>query len=266
MSSHIYLRIGIGGSIKPGNLVKSLRHSYDILRELDVSITDDPKGRIDWGIDTIKKESPLEVAFTGTARTIDSASPMGEIQSALIGGLNALSVDTEEPERPQYYSDKALRSVQKLADLGKSENIGDIELFTSPHKKARVTEITSRSVRLLIDAAFESQGSIVGSLDSITVHKSREFRVWDEFTGRAVTCKFGEALLDQVKKSLKHRVIVYGTVKRNARSRPVYIMVSGIEPQLDESQLPTIEEMSGLVNGMTEGSTLKEHLEDLRGG
>ena len=266
MSNHIYLRIGVGGSIKPGNLVKSLSHSYDILRELDASITDDPKGGIDWGIDTIKKESPLEVAFAGSARTIDSASPMGEIQSALIAGLNALSVDTEEPERPQYYSDKALRAVQKLADLRKSGNIGDIELSTSLHNKARITEITSRSVRLLIDAAFESQGSIVGSLDSITVHKSHEFRVWDEFTGRAVTCKFRKDMLDQVKESLKHRVLVYGTVKRNAQSLPVNIMVSGIEAQLDESQLPTIEEMSGLVNDITKGSTLKEHLEDLRGG
>lgn len=84
MSSHIYLRIGVEGSIKPGNLVKSLRHSYEIVRELDASVTGNPKGAVDWGIDRIKKESPLEVAFTGAARTIDSASPMGEIQSALI--------------------------------------------------------------------------------------------------------------------------------------------------------------------------------------
>ena len=266
MSSHIYLRIGVGGSIKPGNLVKSLTHSYEIVRELDASVTDDPKGGVDWGIDRIKKESPLEVAFTGAARTTDSASPMGEIQTALIAGLNGLSVDTEEPKRPQHFSDKALRAVQKLADLGKSGDMENIEWFTSRHDKAPITEITSRSVRLLIDAVFESQGSIVGSLDSITVHKSHEFRVWDEFTGRAVTCKFRKDMLDQVKESLKRRVLVYGTVKRNAQSLPVSIVVSGIEAQLDESQLPTIQEMSGLVDDLTEGATLKEHLEDLRGG
>lgn len=266
MSSHIYLRIGVEGSIKPGNLVRSLRHSYEIIRELDASVTGKPKGAVDWGIDRIKKESPLEVAFSGAARTIDSASPMGEIQSALIAGLNALSVETEEPERPRYFSDKALRAVQKLADLGKNGDMGDIELSSSLYNKAPITEITSRSVRLLIDAVFESQGSIVGSLDSIAVHKSHEFRVWDEFTGRAVTCKFRKDMLDQVRESLKRRVLVYGTVKRNSQSLPVNVMVSGIEAQLDESQLPTIQEMSGLVDDLTEGATLEEHLEDLRGG
>ena len=269
MSRHIYLRIGVGGSIEPGSLVKSLIHSYAIFRELDASIAGDPKGAIDWGIDRINKASPLEVAFTGQARTnslAGSANPLEQIQSVLISGLNDLSLDTEEPKRPRFYSDKALRAVQKLADLSKRGKVGDIELYTSLNENVLITETISRSVRLLIDAAFESEGSIVGSLDSITVHRSHEFRVWDEFSGRAVTCKFRKDMLDEVKESLKRRVLVHGTIKRNAHSLPVNITVSGIEAQLDESQLPTIEEMSGLVDDITEGATLREHLEDLRGG
>ena len=90
--------------------------------------------------------------------------------------------------------------------------------------------------------------------------------MWDDFSGRVVTCKFRQDMLDEVKEGLKHRVLVYGTLKRNAQSLPVSITVSEIEALPDESQLPTIEEMSGLIDDMTEGSTLMEYLEDLRGG
>ena len=107
---------------------------------------------------------------------------------------------TEDPKRPPFYSDKALRAVLKLANLKKRGDIGDIELYISPDERALVTTTTSRSVRFLIDAKYESEGSIVGSLDSITVHKNHEFRVWDEFSGCAVTCKFRKEMLDEVKR------------------------------------------------------------------
>ena len=97
MCRHIYLRVGVGDSIEPGNLVKSISHSYAIIRELDASITGDAKGGVDWAIDTINKGSPLEVAFAGEERTLDVANPLEQIQSALISGLNDLSVVTEDP-------------------------------------------------------------------------------------------------------------------------------------------------------------------------
>ena len=87
MSRHIYLCVGVGDSIEPGNLVKSISHSYAIFRELDASITGDEKGGVDWGIDAIKKESPLEVTFSGEARTLAVSNPLEQIQSTLISGL-----------------------------------------------------------------------------------------------------------------------------------------------------------------------------------
>ena len=266
MSRHIYLGIGVGDAIQPDSLIKSLNHSYAILRELDASVTGATRGGIEWGIDTIKKGSPLEVAFVGDPKTLHVVDPLEQIQSALIDGLNTLSDTKEEPERPPHYSDKALKAAQKLADLRKRGDIGEIEVYTSPSFRAPITTSVSRAVHFLIGAAFESEGSIVGSLDSITVHRSHEFRVWDELSGRPVTCKFSREKLGDVKEGLKRRVLVHGKITRNVHGLPVGITVDGIEPQPEESELPTIEEMSGLVNDPTWGSTLKEHLEDIRGG
>ena len=271
MSRQICLRIGVGDSIDLGSLVNSLRHSYTIFRELGAAITQNPKGGIKWGVDTISKASPLEVRFSGEASTqvsvLGIVNPLETVQSELISGLKSLSEYTNNPKRPPRFSDKALRAIKHLADLRKRNGIGEIEFSTSPlSESVQITSTISQSIRYLIDAAFESEGSIVGNLDSITVHKSHEFRVWDEFSGRAVTCKFERAMLEEVRKGLKCRVLVRGTIKRNIHSLPITINVSGIEAQPTESELPTIEEMSGFVNDITEGSTLRDYLEDLRGG
>jgi hypothetical protein len=61
-------------------------------------------------------------------------------------------------------------------------------------------------------------------------------------------------------------VLVHGVVKRNAQSLPVQIAVDGIESQPEQSELPTIDEMSGLVDDLIGDASLAEYMEDIRGG
>ena len=266
MANRITFRIGFGETANPGNIIKSLDFSYSILRELDASITGETRGGIEWSIDEISKQSPLKFAFVGGSRAAAPDNLFGRVQDALINGINALSEESDDPQRPLHYTDKLLNYLLKLWDLRRKGEIGEIQVYTSTTDCAFITAVVSRAAKLLTSPAFESKGSIVGSLDSITVHRSHEFSVWDEFSGRAVTCKFSKEMLDLVKSRLKSRVLVHGTIKRNAQSRPVSIEVEGIEVQPGASELPTIEEMSGLVDDLTEGSTLKDYLEEIRGG
>ncbi len=266
MSRHIYIRLGSTEAIQPGNLITSLRYSYDILRELDAAVSGETNGAVEWGIDCIEKQSPATIAFVGLPRSLDVADPMETIQSTLIDGINVLAKDGHEPLRPRLYSDKALKAAKGLSDLGKKADVGEIEVYASEHVRARITRSVSSAVQFLIGTAVESLGSIVGNLDSITVHKNYEFRVWDEVSRRAVTCKFAKDMIDSVKEELKHRVLVYGTIKRNEEGLPVCVDVKGVEKQPHFDNLPSIEEMSGLIDDVTEGATLKEYLKDLRGG
>ena len=179
MANRINFRIGFGETANPRNIIKSLDFSYSILRELDASITGEPKGSIEWGIDGISKQSPLEFTFVGDSRTAAVDNPLGRVQDALINGINSLSEDSDDPQRPRHYSDKLLNYLSKLSDLRRKDNVGEIIVYTSTTVRAFITTGVSRAAQLLTKPAFESKGSIVGSLDSITVHRSHEFRVWE---------------------------------------------------------------------------------------
>ena len=127
-----------------------------------------------------------------------------------------------------------------------------------------IDEETLKHVNDLTGTKEQSFGSVTGNLDAITVHRSNEFRVWDENTDRAVTCRFGAKMEDEIKRLLRSRVLVHGLVHSNEIGQATAIDVDGIEASTPDHLLPTIEEMSGIVDDFTEGLPLGEFLDHMR--
>lgn len=261
-AKRIYIQIQTADRVGPDSLIAAVKRAYALLRELDSSITQDPQGHVNWEIETIRKTSPLVFSFVGTPKR-NLSDPTAIIQKELTTGLRKLP---KEKERPTRYSDRYLKSLQEFGELQHRKDLGPIGVYTSPTaQKVAVSEKVVTRIGVWLEATDESFGSIVGSLDSITVHRSNEFRVWDEVNNKPVTCNFDHELLPLVKKYLKHRVMVSGAIKRNVQGLPVKIRVRDLTPMKDESELPQIEEMSGLVDDFTEGKSISQFLEELRG-
>ena len=171
-------------------------------------------------------------------------------------------------ERVAVYSDAVIFKIKRLARLQgirQKARISEIQV-SSDHNVATLEPQVIEAIRAFTEVKYESIGSIVGNLDSITIHRGNEFRVWDETIGRPVTCRFPSKMLQEVKEKLGNRVLVHGEVKANFRGEPTVIIVQGFESYPDESTLPTIEEMSGLVDDFTGGVALKDFLEEIRNG
>jgi hypothetical protein len=188
-----------------------------------------------------------------------------DIQREVFGGIAMLA---KKAERRPCYSDSALEKLRKLAIQSKS--IGPLKVYSSGNggkekkQETSINESTFKNIEELIGVKYKGFGSVVGNLDAIIVHRRYEFRIWDEKTGKPVTCFFSHEKLDMVKENLKQKVLVYGEVNSNQRGEPVSILVEGVEPRKAQDTLPTIQEMSGLVKDMYEGKTLKEYLEDIK--
>jgi hypothetical protein len=215
-----------------------------------------------WEVVVLRKESPGLVGVIGEPISGKLHANAERVQEAAIRGLQALS---RGPERMKHYSEAALIDVKYLANQVKA--LGDVKVYVGnaeTERQAIVGHSTLKNINELIGVKYESQGSVVGHLDAITVHKRDEFRVWDENTARPVTCGFARKLEDTIKSLLRRKVTVYGELHSNRRGEPVFIRVEGIEPMRSREELPSIEEMSGLVDDMTQGKTLKDYLEDIR--
>jgi len=265
MAEAIYLSLeGHQELLDPDRFTKAIRYFLGILRDLDAAISQNPKGTVSWGIHALSKGSPAVVAFRGQPLLVDrDYTP--DIESECVEGLNRI---TTTGERSRRYSDATVFKIVRLARLQigpPSERLDSIRVSLDG-EKAVLSPSTLTNAQSLVEPRYESIGSLVGSLDSITVHSGNEFRVWNEVTGFAVRCRFSSEMMSQVKDLLGRRVVVHGSIRSNERGQPTSVEVKDFETYPEESELPAIEEMSGLVDDFTDGMPLKDYLEAIRDG
>jgi len=161
--------------------------------------------------------------------------------------------------------DSALTKIKNLA--GNVKRLGPSAVYVEknghPKREELITEATLKNVKELTDPKYTAYGSVVGRLESLSVHKGHEFRVWDKSTARPVRCQFSPERMAQVKELLPATVIVSGIVHSNSAGLPISVDLEDLVLYVEPETLPTIEEMSGLVDDFMGGRTLKEYLEDM---
>jgi hypothetical protein len=261
MKRIIFFQLGDRERISVRQFLYSIRNLVGILEDLDASISKNKFGSVRWEVAVLSKKSPALIGVEGIRRSSKLPDSTPIVEREMLRGLNNLS---KSPERGEYYSDSALEKIRNVAAQAKS--IGPLKVYTNggTKKETFINESTFDNIEELIGVKYKGFGSVVGSLDAITVHNRNEFRIWDENTGKSVTCLFGSDMLKKVKDLLREKVLVYGEVYSNQRGEPVSIVVDGMECKTPQNELPTIKEMSGLVKDMYEGKTLKEYLEDIK--
>jgi len=260
MSRTIFLRVGERDRVPLNAFIDSLRNFLRVLQDLDATISRDPRGSVIWDVVSLQKGSPPVVGVAPTRRRgLQDCSEAVEEQFL----TNARLLDAQG-ERTRYFSDSALVDFERIAK--RTKRLGTIAVYTNGSGAAItegvITERTLRNVRELTGVKYSAYGSVIGNLDSISVHRGNEFRVWDETTKKPVLSKFRKGELERVKSFLGVRVTVSGILNSNSAGMPVCIAVDEIDP-VEQRDLPSIEEMSGLVENFTEGKSLKQYLEDL---
>jgi hypothetical protein len=218
-----------------------------------------------WEVVSLQKNSPPVVGVAPFQKPSFKKKGVPDfsefVESQIIKNTHLL--DTRG-ERNEFMSDAALGKIEKLAK--KAVRLGPMAVYVNGNGTIRdgslITERTLQNVQQLTGVKYSAYGSVVGSLDSISVHNGHEFRVWDESTHKPVLCKFTEQYLEHVKALLKTRVTVVGILNSNSIGNPISISVEEVEPALAK-ELPTIEQMSGFVEDFTDGKSLKQYLEDI---
>ena len=251
--------------LSPSTFLNAMRYFWGMLRDLDAAMSHDARGSIRWEIQSLRKDSPAVITFRGRSlsESVALESPDGvlALESACVVGLRQLS----EADRLPNYSDAAVSKALQLAKLHsrrRRDALRGIRVFTD-NDSVEVGPHTVEGIKSLTAIRYESTGSIVGNLDSITVHRGAEFRLWEETHGRPVTCRFESDLLDQVKDALGRRVLIYGEIRSNYLGQPTVIQAQGLENYPEDSELPTIEQMSGFVEDFTGGVSLRVYFEDI---
>jgi hypothetical protein len=261
MPQTIFFRVGTSDQITLTAFISKLQNFLGLLQDFDSVLSDNPGGSMRWEVSVLKKSSPPLIGVTPFPKRLNAPDLSTAIQEQVIGNVRSLTVSTERSPR---MPDAALLKVKRLASgvrhLGPS--VIYIDEF-SKNREGQITETTLKHVKELTDPKYSAFGSIIGKLESLSVHKGHEFRVWDKSTGKPVVCKFTPDLMDRVKELLPANVIVSGMIHSNSAGIPIRMNLEELTLEDGERVLPNIHEMSGLVEDFTGGRTLKQYLEDM---
>jgi hypothetical protein len=261
MPRTIFFRLGNKDRVTVRELIDTLHNFLGILQDLDSAISKEKRGSMAWEVAFLQKQSPPVIGVIGTPRRPIFEDISSTVESQLLENTTSL---TRTSERTEYLSDSALSRIERIAK--KTKKLGSITVYIDghdPQQESVISETTLTNVRKLTGVKYSTFGSISGNLDAITVHLSNEFRVWDVNSGKPVRCKYKPEQEDSIKSLLRASVVVSGMIHANSAGSPVFIDVEEIEAKDKERLLPTIGQMSGLVEDFTEGKPLRKYLEDL---
>lgn len=214
----------------------------DLLQNVSENVQ--PDAKIQWGIGVEKGSAVINAFPQG-----DAGQYLRPIAEAMTAGLAALAVGSEA--RPKHFNDKALQAARKLSSL-RTEDI--VVTLSSPWEEVPLSKRVAVAVQETMGTKYSDYGTIEGTIDVLKISKtdSYEARIRDDFTNHETTVILldGEAL-DQffLFAKNKQRVSVSGLVQYRAGGIPKSIMAEQYEVFPDASELPSIEDMIGILKG-----------------
>jgi hypothetical protein len=231
-----------------------------ILRDLDVALSNESKGSLDWVITDLSIGSAVIEAESQSKSPDKNVGP--EVVHACINGMRQL----ENGVTPAYLSPRGMESARRLVNtIGREGTAGFVISNTS--ESAELSARATVNVNELLKERYRSIGSIEGRMETLNLHRYARFIIYQSRTGKAVVCKFDvEKQLEEVKNLIGKRVNAYGAIYSNSIGEPLRVEVKQLRRLRERNELPPIELISGSVPKLTGGLRTAEHLAEVRGG
>ena len=260
MAETIYMRVGELDRIDFSDFVVALSNFLGLLKDVDSAVGQRKMGNLNWRLTALQRDPHPLVGVTPFIRkAMDDISSF--VEQEIVRNMATL---TDRGERSKFLSDSALGRVEKIART--TPRIGASVIYIDTQQEveqtAAITEKTLTQVLDLTAVKSRSFGTVAGELGSISIRKGNEFRVWDEDTNKPVRCDFPTRDEAKIKDLLRKRVMVTGTVSSNRYGMPISVNVESVDGA-NVGDLPTIEEMAGLVPDFTGGLSLQQFFEEM---
>jgi len=259
----LVLRVkGVPGTISLESFLTVIDSSFGILKDLDIAISRQPQGSLEWVIDRVSTDSiGIEIESKARDPKTDYGARVSEAYS------DGIEIIRSEGITPPYFSDNCLRLVGKVAKVLRGDGARALEILDPIRGKstefdAQITTTTSQ----LMGYSYKSYGSVEGTLEMVSIHKPARFNVYHSISLHAVRCNLREEDIVRGRDALGRRVVVSGLVSYNAKDEPKSIMVEETEVIPREDELPTIDKFVGSDPNYTGDMTTKEYIRSIRSG
>lgn len=183
------------------------------------------------------------IGLSGKVGTV-TQNDLGIIRQSVLDGISAL----ENGERHHTFSDKAIEHAMGLhRSFAKRQGQARIRVWNKNSTSKPITNAVSVGAAKLLDPIYEDDGSIEGTLEVVSGHGTLRVVVYDSVDSRPIKCELSSKDIHTAIQSFMHRVEVYGKVRYRRDGAPVSVKVEKIITFPAPEEIPTIEEMRGIL-------------------
>lgn len=261
MAETFCMRIGESERPEIEQFFIALSNFVGLLKDIDAAIAQKKTGNLLWRVTSLKKD-PVPVIGVSSYLRRTGQDISSRVEREVFGNISAIN---ENKEISRTFPDAALARVERIAKT--TRKIGASAIYIDTLKEVKpsvdITHTTMDQIEVIREPKSSSWGMIYGELGSICIRNGNEYRVWDEDSGKPVVCNFKGSEEERIKSLLRKRVVVTGMIQANSQGFPISIRAAESVDPVDETDLPTIKEMIGLVPDFTGGVSLKEFLEEM---
>ncbi|MEU3273898.1 hypothetical protein ABZ639_23925 [Saccharomonospora sp. NPDC006951] len=216
-----------------GRVLAGLNHLVSLLQRLGagpVHLTHLHNGSLDTGLRPFANNDTTDAALT-----------------RLVDGFHLAQ---QKPEAPADWNDEAMADGQAAAEkLGSFSAEGMTLTLHDGSRVAdrvKVTRIAGKHLKESSDVKRTSIGSVIGQLDSLSVHGRREARLWPVGGGSPVLIRFSEDQLDMVRREVGRRVEARGKLVRDYRDRPISLQLTALTRLKTRAESPRLATGAGI--------------------
>jgi hypothetical protein len=98
---------------------------------------------------------------------------------------------------------------------------------------------------------YRDFGTVEGRLDAIQERDGLQIRVRDQLLGHTIACYMNEDMLPEAFASFRKRVELSGTIHYRKNGTPISIAVQSIMPMPEDDELPSIDDVQGILRPQT---------------
>lgn len=232
------LTLEFGGEVEPREFERVLAAFFDVIEGIDHAW---PKVR--WKVEVKKGSQLIGVAPIG--------APPPFLPSFMQTFTDGLATLERGPEKPQHFTDKALRGVRTIARY--SDSPARPRLW-SDYRPIRLSGHTVANVGELLEGNLVEHGALSGRLQTLSERDGFKFVVYDDLWDQPISCLIKQDDIPRAMAAFGRRVEVFGQVRYRKDGRPTAIEVDDFDVFPVSSELPKAKDVQGILRNFRHDS------------
>lgn len=245
-------------------LVKAIENVTGIFGDIDRQITGHPQAMSQWLVEELKSSEPQ---ITLRHEPQPNARDIGGLLVATgMAGLQAINTEAKMLKPPDHFPLSALEKAQALLKAARN-GVPRVSITARLGGEPNVVHFTKRAELNLVrytSVRHEALGAVEGLLQMVSARGGGIFNIYDLLSQQKIRCTMPRRRIREAVNAFDQRVAVHGLLQANENGTVIGVKMHRIEVLPADDQLPTVEEIAGLIPDLTGDRSTGEHMRALR--